>query len=135
MHHDVLDRDFPSPPVLLTLKHDGKRVDAMAQATKQGFLFVLDRVTGKPLFAVSEMPVLQSSVAGEQTSPTQPMSSIPAPYARQHLDADHLTNRTPEAHAWALLQVLTLEPGLATMAGTFHALERLGQQTVVFPGL
>jgi len=128
VHHDVLDRDFPSPPVLLTLEHDGRRVDAVAQATKQGFLFVLDRVTGKPLFPVSEMPVPQSNVPGEQTSPTQPMSSVPAPYARQHLDADHLTNRTPEAHVWALQQFQSFASG-----GPFTPL-RLGQQTVVMPG-
>ena len=60
VHHDVADRDFPSPPVLLTIMHDGKRIDAVAQATKQGYLFVLDRVTGKPLFPVTETAVPQS---------------------------------------------------------------------------
>src|SRR6185312_5167328 len=60
VHHDVLDRDFPSPPVLLSVKQDGYKIDAVAQATKQGYLFLLDRITGKPLFPVSEQPVPQS---------------------------------------------------------------------------
>ncbi len=64
MHHDVLDRDFPSPPVLLTVRHDGRMVDAVAQATKQGYLFLLDRVTGKPLFAVTETAVPPDRRAG-----------------------------------------------------------------------
>ena len=103
-HHDVADRDFPSPPVLLTVKRDGKTVDAVAQATKQGFVFVLDRATGKPLFPVTDMPVPASDVPGEQLSPTQPMPSLPAPYARQRLSEGLLTNRTPQAHRWALQQ-------------------------------
>jgi len=100
----------------------------VAQATKQGFLFVLDRITGQPLFPVSETQVPQSGVPGEQTSPTQPGVVLPVPYARQHLDADDLTNRTPEAHAWALQQFQTFASD-----GPFAPL-RLGQQTVVMPG-
>ena len=128
MHHDVLDRDFPSPPVLLTLQRGGRRVDAVAQATKQGYLFVLDRLTGKPLFPVTETAVPQTSVPGEQTSPTQPRPSLPAPYARQHLDAGGLTNRTPQAHAWALQQF----EGFAS-DGPFAPLQ-VGRQTIVMPG-
>jgi len=128
MHHDVLDRDFPSPPVLLTVRHDGRNVEAVAQATKQGYLFVLDRLTGKPLFAVSEMAVAQSDVPGEKTSPTQPVPALPAPYARQRLSEGLLTNRTPEAHQWALEQFDSFNHG-----GPFTPL-RVGQQTVVFPG-
>ena len=56
VHHDVLDRDFPSPPVLLTVTQNGRKIDAVAQASKQGYLFLLDRVTGQPLFPVTEMP-------------------------------------------------------------------------------
>ena len=128
VHHDVLDRDFPSPPVLLTVRHDGKKVDAVAQATKQGYLFLLDRITGKPLFPVSEQPVPASDVPGEQTSPTQPALSLPAPYARQRLSEGLLTDRTPEAHRWALEQFRAFHHG-----GPFTPL-RVGQQTVVFPG-
>jgi quinoprotein glucose dehydrogenase len=128
VHHDVLDRDFPSPPVLLSVRHDGKDVEAVAQATKQGYLFVLDRLTGNPLFAVSEMAVAQSDVPGEKTSPSQPVPAAPAPYARQRLSEGLLTNRTPEAHRWALDQFRTFHHG-----GPFTPL-RVGQQTVVFPG-
>jgi len=128
VHHDVLDRDFPSPPVLLTVRRDGKPVEAVAQATKQGYLFVLDRLTGKPLFPINEMPVAQSDVPGEKTSPTQPVPALPAPYARQRLSEGLLTNRTPEAHQWALDQFRTFNHG-----GPFTPL-KLGQQTVVFPG-
>jgi quinoprotein glucose dehydrogenase len=128
VHHDVLDRDFPSPPVLLSVRHDGKDVEAVAQATKQGYLFVLDRLTGKPLFPVSEMAVAQSDVPGEKTSPSQPVPAVPAPYARQRLSEGLLTNRTSEAHRWALDQFRTFHHG-----GPFTPL-RVGQQTVVFPG-
>jgi quinoprotein glucose dehydrogenase len=128
MHHDILDRDFPSPPVLLTLARDGKKVDAVAQASKQGFLFVLDRLTGKPLFPVTETAVPPSTVPGEQAAATQPVPSLPVPYARQHLSEDLLTNRTPEAHQWAVAQFRSFASG-----GPFTPL-RLGQQTVAFPG-
>ena len=133
VHHDVLDRDFPSPPVLLTVKHEGKEVEAVAQATKQGYLFVLDRLTGKPLFPVSEVPVAQSDVPGEKTSPTQPVPSLPAPYARQRLSEGLLTNRTPQAYQWALEQFRTFNHGVGNHGGPFTPL-RVGQQTVAFPG-
>ncbi len=128
MHHDVLDRDFPSPPVLLTVRHDGRRVDAVAQATKQGYLFLLDRVTGKPLFPVIEQPAPSSDVPGEQTSATQPVPALPAPYARQRLSENLLTNRTPEAHRWALEQFRTFNHG-----GPFTPL-KVDQQTIALPG-
>jgi quinoprotein glucose dehydrogenase len=128
VHHDILDRDFPSPPVLLTVRHGGRLVDAVAQPTKQGFLFVLDRLSGKPLFPVTETPVPRSNVPGEVSSPTQPESRIPQPYARQHLDESGLTDRTPEAHKWALEQFRTFHS-----EGPFAPL-RLNQQTVVMPG-
>ncbi|MCW3846485.1 PQQ-binding-like beta-propeller repeat protein [Sphingomonas sp. LB-2] len=101
VHHDVLDRDFPSPPVLLTVTQRGRRIDAVAQATKQGVVFLFNRVTGKPLFPIEERAVPQSDVPGEATAPTQPFPLKPAPYARQILTAETLTQRTPEANAWA----------------------------------
>jgi len=128
VHHDIADRDLPSPPVLLTLKRDGKPVDAVAQASKQGYLFVLDRLTGKPLFPVSQMPVPASDVPGEKMPVTQPVPSLPAPYARQHLSEDLLTNRTPQAHHWALGQFRSFAND-----GPFPHM-RLGQQTLAFPG-
>ena len=85
IHHDLWDRDNPAPPALVTVLHNGKKVDAVAQVTKSGFLFLFDRVTGEPLFPIREVPVPPSELPGEQTSPTQPVPQWPAPYARQTL--------------------------------------------------
>jgi quinoprotein glucose dehydrogenase len=128
VHHDMWDRDFPSPPSLVTVKHDGKIVDAVAQTTKHGVLFLFDRVTGKPLFPIEERPFPASTVPGEWSSPTQPMPTMPEPFARQRLTADMLTNRTPEAHAWAVEQFKTFRS-----EGQFVPLG-VNMQTVVFPG-
>jgi quinoprotein glucose dehydrogenase len=128
VHHDMWDRDFPSPPALVTVKHDGKSVDAVAQPTKQGVLYLFNRVTGKPLFPIEEHPFPASTVPGEWSSPTQPLPSVPEPYARQRLTEDMLTTRTPEAHAWAVQQFQTFRSG-----GQFLPFA-LDKQTVIFPG-
>ena len=83
VHHDLWDYDLPAAPKLLTVKHDGKNVDVVAQPTKQGFLFAFERETGKPLWPIEERPVPQSDVAGEETSPTQPFPTKPPAFARQ----------------------------------------------------
>jgi quinoprotein glucose dehydrogenase len=83
VHHDILDRDPPAPPNLVTVTHGGKRIDAVAQVTKQGYVFVFDRETGKPLFPINEAPAPASDVPGEAAAPTQPIPAKPAPYARQ----------------------------------------------------
>lgn len=83
MHHDIWDRDLPAPPNLVTVKQNGKTIDAVAQVTKQGYVFVFNRVTGKPLFPIKEVPAPKSNLMGEQTWPTQPIPSKPAPFARQ----------------------------------------------------
>ena len=98
VHHDIWDRDFPSPPALLSVRHNGSCVDAVAQTTKQGFLYLFDRTTGKPLFPIEERPYPASQVPGEVTAPTQPSPMMPAPFTRQMLTQDLLTTRTPEAH-------------------------------------
>ncbi|HME39230.1 MAG TPA: PQQ-binding-like beta-propeller repeat protein [Steroidobacteraceae bacterium] len=127
-HHDVWDRDLPSPPVLLTVRHAGKRIDAVAQTTKQGYVYLFDRVTGAPLFPVEERPAPTSGMPGEFTSPTQPMPLLPEPYARQRLTPDLLTQRTPEAHAWALRQFNTFRSdGQFVPFGT-------DRPTVIYPG-
>ncbi len=128
VHHDIWDRDFPSPPALLTIHRDGKSIDAIAQPTKQGFLYLFDRTTGDPLFPVEERPFPASNVPGELTSPTQPVPLRPEPYARQLLTADMLTTRTPEAHAWAEKEFKTFRS-----EGQFVPLS-VDKQTVVFPG-
>jgi quinoprotein glucose dehydrogenase len=128
VHHDIWDRDFPSPPVLVTVTHNGKRVDAVAQPTKQGYLYLFDRVTGAPLFPIEELPTPSSDVPGEVASRTQPHPTKPAPYARQRLTVDLLTTRTPEAHAWALQRFHELRGGGQFVPFTVN------RPTVVFPG-
>ncbi len=128
VHHDLWDRDFPAPPALITVRRNGKNIDALAQTTKQGWLFVLDRTTGKPLFPIEERHYPASTVPGEVSSPTQPYPLMPAPYNRELLTEDMLTNRTPEAHAWAVQQFRTFRSD-----GPFVPLS-VGKPTVVFPG-
>jgi quinoprotein glucose dehydrogenase len=96
VHHDLWDYDLAAPPVLVHLLRDGREVDAVAQATKTGFVFVLDRDTGKPLFPVEERPVPASDVPGEVAWPTQPFPLKPPPLVPQRLDEDDLYARTPE---------------------------------------
>jgi quinoprotein glucose dehydrogenase len=88
MHHDIWDRDLPAPPNLLTVTHKGpdgrsKRIDAVAQVSKQGYVFLFDRVTGKPLFPIKEVSAPKAALPGEFPWPTQPVPTKPAPYARQ----------------------------------------------------
>jgi glucose dehydrogenase len=128
VHHDMWDRDFPSPPALVTVKRDGRMVEAVAQTTKHGFVFLFERATGKPLFPIEERPFPASDVPGEVSSKTQPIPLAPAPYARQLLTADMLTQRTPEVHAWASEQFKTFRS-----EGQFIPFG-LGKQTVIFPG-
>lgn len=128
VHHDIWDRDLPTPPVLLTVNRDGKRVDAVAQGTKQGHLFLFDRENGKPLFPIEERKVPRSDVPGEAAWPTQPFPVLPAPTARQVLTADMLTKRTPEATASALRQFRALNN-----KGPYTPLT-VGKQTLVMPG-
>ena len=127
VHHDIWDRDFPSPPALLSVRHNGGCVDAVAQITKQGFLYLLDRTTGKPLFPIEERPYPASQVPGEVTAPTQPSPVMPAPFTRQMLIQELLTTRTPEAHERAVKEFATFRSG-----GQFLPIG-LDQETVVFP--
>jgi quinoprotein glucose dehydrogenase len=100
--HDLWDMDLPSPPTLVTVRHDGRMVDAVAQITKTGFVFVFDRKSGKPLFPIEYRKVPASTVDGERASTTQPVPLKPPPFVRQTLTEQMLTTRTPEAHASAL---------------------------------
>jgi quinoprotein glucose dehydrogenase len=128
VHHDILDRDLPSAPSLLTLTLQGRKIDALAQPTKQGFLFVLDRVTGKPVFPMAELPSPASEVPGERAAKSQPVPLEPAPFARQRLTEDSLTSRTPAAHAWAVEQFHTFRnEGPFTPPGVLRP-------SLVFPG-
>jgi len=128
VHHDIWDRDFPSEPALFTLKRGGETINAMAQTTKQGYLYLFDRISGKPLFPVHELAYPKSSVPGEVTAPTQPKPDAPEPFARQRLTVDMLTTRTPEAHAWAVKEFKTFNSD-----GQFIPFA-VGKQTIIFPG-
>ncbi len=101
VHHDLWDYDNASPPVLGTLTVDGKKIDAVMQANKTGYIFVFDRVTGKPVWPIVETPVPQSTVPGEETSPTQPIPSKPEPFDRQGVTMDDLIDFTPQLNAKA----------------------------------
>jgi quinoprotein glucose dehydrogenase len=92
VHHDIWDYDFMAAPKLLTLWHDGKKVDAVAETSKTGFVWVFDRVTGKPLWPVEERPEPRSDMPGEETWPTQPFPTKPPPFARQTFTAADLSS-------------------------------------------
>ncbi len=128
VRHDILDRDPPSPPNLVTVRHGGRTIQAVAQSTKQGYVFLFDRASGKPLFPIEYRKVPPSDVPGEIAAETQPLPTKPAPFSRQLLTKDLLTTRTPEAHAWAVEQF-----GRMRSEGPFTPL-RVGQTTLVFPG-
>lgn len=96
VHHDLWDYDTPAAPKLLTIRHNGRMVDAVAQPTKQGFLFVFDRVTGAPIWPIVERPVPKSDVPGEQSWPTQPFPTAPPPFARQKFTADDINPFIPQ---------------------------------------
>jgi len=98
VHHDLFDYDISAPPALVEVKRGGKTVPAVAQTTKMGLLFILDRLTGKPVFGVEERPVPKSDMPGEESWPTQPFPLKPPPLARMSITKDDITTRTPEAH-------------------------------------
>jgi quinoprotein glucose dehydrogenase len=128
VRHDTWDRDFPAPPSLVTVTQGGKRIDAVAQTSKHGYVFLFDRVTGRPLFPIEYRSFPPSPVDGERSADTQPLPTKPAPFARQTLTEDLLTTRTPEAHAAALATLRTFRNG-----GAFFPFV-VGQDTVIFPG-
>jgi len=98
VHHDLWDYDLPAPPNLVTLNRDGKAIDAVAQITKQGFVFVFNRETGEPLFPIEERKVPASNLPGEEASPTQPFPVKPKPFARQRITEADLTNYSKANH-------------------------------------
>lgn len=98
VHHDIWDYDITAAPQLITVDKNGKTVDAVAIATKQGFLYVFDRVTGEPLFPIEERPVPKSDVAGEQAWPTQPHSTLPA-FTKQIVTVEDLNPHWSPGHA------------------------------------
>jgi quinoprotein glucose dehydrogenase len=128
VRHDIWDRDLPSPPTLATLKRNGRSIDAVVQTTKHGYVFVFDRTSGKPLFPIEYRKYPASPVPGEVTADTQPIPTVPKPFARQLLTKDMLTPRTPEAHQWALDQFSAYRS-----EGAFIPFS-VGKDTIIFPG-
>src|ERR1700756_3181121 len=102
VHHPIWDLDMPAAPLLADIVVDGKPVKAVAQATKQGLLYVFDRVTGTPVWPIEERPVPQTDVPGEKTSPTQPIPTKPPAYSRGGVEAGDLIDFTPELKAAGL---------------------------------
>lgn len=127
VHHDLWDRDVCCPPNLVTVEHQGRKIDAVAQTTKFSLIFLLDRETGKPLFPVEERPVPASDVPGEKAWPTQPFPSKPPPLTRMVFSEDEVTNISPEAHAYVLEKFRKLRSG-----NTWTPPSQQG--TIIFPG-
>ncbi len=126
-HHDILDRDLPAPPTLLTVTHEGRRIDAVAQVTKTGHVFLFDRASGEPLFPIDEIPVpTRGALEGEEPWPTQPLPRKPAPFARQHM---------------AEADISLLAPNREQLLADFRKMRRgtyqpLGPEpTLILPGL
>jgi membrane-bound PQQ-dependent dehydrogenase (glucose/quinate/shikimate family) len=109
VHHDVWDYDLPAQPVLINVQRDSQSIPAVAQVTKMGFVFILDRVTGKSLFPVEERSFPQTTVPGEVTWPTQPVPLKPPPLVRQTFSAEEISNVTPESNRFCSALFPTLE--------------------------
>jgi quinoprotein glucose dehydrogenase len=125
--HDLWDRDFPAAPALVTVEHDGQKVDAVAQITKSGYVFVFNRETGKSLFPIEYRKVPKSDVDGEVTAETQPFPLLPPPFARQEFTEDTVTDRTPAAHKAVLAELHKLRYGGQFIPPSY-------QGTLYFPG-
>ncbi len=104
VHHDIFDLDASAPPSLVEATQNGKRVAALAEFSKNGLLYVLDRSTGKPIWGVEERPVPKSDVPGEESWPTQPFPLKPPLLSRMSLTRDELSNISPESHAYCVEQ-------------------------------
>ncbi len=98
VHHDLWDRDLPAAPNLITVNHKGKKIDALAQITKQGYVYLLDRTNGKPIFPIPEVPVPQEALPGEKPWPTQPIPTLPESFSRQKFGPEDVSDLSPETH-------------------------------------
>jgi quinoprotein glucose dehydrogenase len=128
VHHDMWDFDATAAPQLVTVTHNGKKVDAVAQASKQGFLYVFNRVTGEPLWPIEERPVTQSKTPGEKSWPTQPFPTVVPPYNRQIITAKDINPLYPPEKRNDLLKRLA-----AGRAGIFEPLST-EYETFIAPG-
>jgi len=128
VRHDVWDRDLPAPPDLVTIERGGRKLDAVAQITKTGHVFLFERETGVPLHPLEEVPVPGPALPGEALAKTQPLPVRPPPFARQRLGADDVTDRTPEARAAVLAKLSRARPAVLWQPPSLEG-------TVVFPGM
>ncbi len=127
VHHDLWDLDLPTPPTLLTVRHEGKSVDIVAQGTKMGYLFVFDRVTGEPLWPIEERAVEPSRISDIKVWPTQPFPTKPPPLTRQRYQDEDISNVSPRAemHGKEMLAKL----------GSYGSFPPPSlEQTIIFPG-
>ena len=127
VHHDLWDHDNPCPPVLVTVLHNGKRVEAVAQLTKTGYCYLFDRVTGTPLFDVIEEPAPSSDVSGERAYATQPHPVRPPAFSPQVFTNDEITDISPQSHAFVQKALEKLHYGRAHLPPSVAG-------TVVMPG-
>ena len=128
VHHDLWDRDLPSPPNLVTVNHGGKSIDAVAQVTKSGFVFLFDRYNGTPLFPVEERQVRKSDVPGEVTSPTQPVPLKPPPFTRQSFTIKDVTDISDRARLYAKTQLMDMRSGEPFIPPA------ITKDTIMYPG-
>ena len=128
VHHDLWDRDLPTAPVLVSIKKEGKQIDAIAQTTKSGFIFLFNRKTGEPIYPINEIPVpTESELIGEKVSPTQPIPSFPKPFARQFLTDTDLNDLVTDSSFQDIKKRLS-----SYHSRRFDPPSREG--TVIFPG-
>lgn len=107
VHHDLWDKDLPTPPALITINKDGKKIDAVAQPTKNGMVYVFERETGKPVFEINEVPFdTVSELEGEQVWPTQPIPVKPAPFVRQTLTANDINPYMPDSSRQKIIELM-----------------------------
>jgi quinoprotein glucose dehydrogenase len=127
VHHDLWDHDNPCPPIVVSVMHNGKKVEAVAQLTKTGYCYLFDRMTGKPLFDVVEEPAASSDIPGEQAALTQPMPLKPPAFSPHLFTQSEVTDISPASHAYVLQQLEKLRYGQAHLPPTVAG-------TVVMPG-
>jgi quinoprotein glucose dehydrogenase len=129
VHHDMWDRDLPAAPLLVTIAKDGKKIDALAQTTKSGFVFLFNRETGDPVYPINEIPVpTQTELIGENPSPTQPVPTLPKPFARQLVSESDLNNLVSDSSYNDIKERL----GGYKTGNIFNPPSKEG--TIIFPG-
>jgi quinoprotein glucose dehydrogenase len=128
VHHDLWDDDFACAPTLSTMVRNGKEVDIVIATNKTSYVWILNRETGEPMFPVDEKPVPPSTIPGDVASPTQPVPRMPPPLSWTSITENDLTNRTTEAHAFALEKFRTFVSSPGFMPPAWK------QETIVAPG-